>query len=381
MVPAPPAIPAPAAPPQPALQLAKAAETAPPEVPATTSGPLVPAPSPNWPLRRSTDPIIEEPIGWEPRPATPKNEFSVGYLLTWNVSVQFKNSGSSLFPGPPPGHYDNGYVLQSSRGNVDGYTWNWGYRRASQYDAANDRLIMSRSSVVPGAGFASQSTSASDVYQGVEFGFHRVLWEQPDQEVRVGIEASFSYASMEFHDARTQPADLITSRTAYALDGIHLPPAPYNGTYSGPGPLINNNPQALSSVTAVNGATIVSERTLDLDMFNLRFGPRLTVGLAPRLSAMLSFGLDVIMAHGNFTYHDTVQQLGLDLKGHQEQFSLLPGAYLGLGLGYQFSERWGVVYQVHFQYNGAYEQGMGGRGVQLNLDPSISQTLGISYSF
>jgi len=323
------------------------------------------------------DPIIEERGGWEPAPSTPKNEFSVGYFFTWNMSAQFKNSGGSLFP--VPSQYKDGYVLQSSRGNTDGYTWNWGYQSASQFDAVNDRLIMSHPSVLPGSGFASQNTPANDVNQGVEFGYHRRLWDLPDERVQLGLEASFSYASMEFREARTDSANLVISQDAYALNGIHLPPAPYNGTYSGPGPLINNNPQALPPV--VNGAMIISERTLDLDLFNLRLGPRLTVRLSPRLFGTASLGLALIMVNGDFFYHDTVPQLGLSLSGHQEQFSVLPGGYIGLGLGYQISDHWAVFYRIQFQYNEAYQQGIGGRNVELNLNHSLFQTIGLSFSF
>ena len=312
-------------------------------------------------------------------PPTPKNEFSVGYFLTWNTSAHFQNSGGLLFPAPAGGLYNDGYVLPSSRGNIDGYTWNWGYRDASQYDAANDRLILSRSSVVAGGGFGDHNTSDSDMNQGVEFGYHHILWEHPDQDSRLGFEASFGYGSMTFSDNRNQTADLRIDQDAYALQGVHPPGAPYYGTFQGPGPLLFNGPQALPSVMIANGAMISSMRTLNSDMYNLRLGLRLGVDLTPHLFGMASAGLAIMMVDGDFSYRDTWGNL--QVAGHQDKFSVLPGGYVGLGLGYHLSEHWGLSYQVHFQYNETYEQHFDGRSVSLGLQPIIFQTFGLSYSF
>jgi hypothetical protein len=303
----------------------------------------------------------------------------VGYFLTWNTSAHFQNSGGLLFPAPAAGLYNDGYVLPSSRGNIDGYTWNWGYRDASQYDTANDRLIMSRSSVVAGGGFGDHNTSDSDMNQGVEFGYHHILWEHPDQDSRLGFEASFGYGSMTFSDNRNQTADLRIDQAVYALQGVHPPGPPYSGTFQGPGPLLFNGPEALPSMTIANGAMISSTRTLNSDMYNLRLGLRLGVDLTPHLFGMASAGLAIMMVDGDFSYRDTWGNL--QVAGHQDKFSVLPGGYVGLGLGYHLSEHLGLSYQVHFQYNENYEQHFDGRSVSLGLQPIIFQTFGVSYSF
>jgi hypothetical protein len=319
----------------------------------------------------------------EPLPETPKNELSVGYFMTWNTSVRFKNSGGGLFPGPVAGQYDDGFVRDSSRGNIDGYTWNWGYENASQYDAPNDRLIMSQSSVVPGSTFGtSHGTDKSDMHDGIQFGYHRLLWDRPDQGARLGLEFSFAYASMDLGDRRSQSADVRLDRNAYTLGGIHPPGAPYSGSFSGPGPLILDNPVALPAQMVANGAMISSRRTLDLDMYNLRLGPKLSVDITSRLFGTASAGLALMMVDGEFRYRDTVQGgVNLEVSGHEKKFSVLPGGYVGAGLGFRLSESWAATYQVHFQYNEPYEQRMNGRSVKWNMQPSIFQTFGLSYSF
>jgi hypothetical protein len=97
---------------------------------------------------------------------------------------------------------------------------------------------------------------------------------------------------------------------------------------------------------------------------------------------MASAGLDIMIIDGTFSYRDTASgNLTADVSGQGDQLSALPGGYLGLGLQYHLSDSWGLTYQVHFQYNQSYNQNLGGRSVELGLDPSISQMLGVSYSF
>lgn len=78
--------------------------------------------------------------------------------------------------------YDDGYVGADISGSGDGLTWYWGYTNASQI-AADGTMLLHLATA---------------------------------------------------HDART--IQLITD--AYSTAGIVPPPAPYSGTYAGPGPLI-----------------------------------------------------------------------------------------------------------------------------------------------
>ena len=57
--------------------------------------------------------------------------------------LAFAMCGLASDPGPAAGHgidrtYDDGYVLVDSTGNSFDLTWNWGYLDASQYFAASD---------------------------------------------------------------------------------------------------------------------------------------------------------------------------------------------------------------------------------------------------
>ncbi len=372
----------PVATPPPAAAEPKAA-AAPAALPATPDQVAELQPPPKPPPSDLFDTTAPPTLALVKPPPETLNSFSAGWFMTWNMSAQFRNSGSSLFPTPTGGHYDDGFVLPGSRGNADGYTWNWGYQHASQYNPATDQLIMSRASVVPGGSYGSMpGTSSGDLNQGVEFVFHRILWQQPGDAAAVGFEVAFSYASMDFNVGQSAMANVQVSRDAYALQGVHPPPAPYSGTFAGPGALLFSQPQHLPSETIPDGTTILSQRSLDLDMFNLRLGPRLSFALSPRLVGMASAGLDVMIMDGTFSYHDTASgTLNAEVSGHGEQVSVLPGGYVGLGLEYHLNDNWGLTYQVHFQYNQSYNQNIGGRSVELGLDPSISQMIGVSYSF
>ena len=345
----------------------------------TVSGRLASAAAPR------TDPPekpVERTFDLEKATREPKNEFSLGYFMEWNVSAKFQNTGRALFPPPAPGRYDDGFVLPSSRGNIDGYTWNWGYQHASQYDAANG-LIMSRSSLPGGTVAATQETQGSDLFHGMEAAYHRVLWEQRDRPVRLGIEAAFTYAPMNFGRQSQLTTDSRLDRFTYPLQGVHPPIAPYQGTFDGPGAMILDNP-TVSSENIVNGVVLSSARRLDLDMYGFRVGSRLSGELMPRLVGMVDAGVAVVVVDGQFAYQDTLQAGPLTVarasgrSGHQ---GVLPGGYVGFGLQYLLGHHWGLQYQVKFQYNGEYNQNADGRSVGVSLNPGILQMFGLSYSF
>ena len=96
---------------------------------------------------------------------------------------------SSVGPGPAVGgvnhSYDDGYVYVDITGDAGGYTWNWGYQSSSQ------------------------------------------------------IHANFLVFTSETNlDANT--IQVITD--TYYLGGIIPPPAPYSGSFNGPGPLLPDTP-------------------------------------------------------------------------------------------------------------------------------------------
>ena len=321
-------------------------------------------------------------VQWERPRSEPKNEFSVGYRFGLHLSANFRDAGNYALPTMPAGQYDNGFVQTSSRGTTDGYTWNWGYRDPSQYDVANDQLLMTRSAFVQGAA-VNRDTSNNEMQHGLEVGYHRTLLAEVDGPVRVGFEAAFNFTPMSFNSRWSQTVDVHQEHSAYPLQGVHLPPSPYAGTYSGPGTMIQDNPQALSPTTVANGATVSSFRSLDADMYGLRFGPRVSGELCRRLAAMFDFGFALAIIDGDFRYTDNFQGAlpTSQVSGHSEHLSALPGWYLGAGLRYAMTDRVGLFYQLQFQSCGDYTHTVDGRRVNLNLNAGIFQTIGISCSF
>ncbi len=220
------------------------------------------------------------------------------------------------------------------------------------------------------------------VAQGVEAAYHRVLWEHPDRSVRFGVEATFNYAPLSFQNQGQLAADVRLDHFAYPLQGVRPPSAPYAGTFFGPGTMILDNPLGLVPQTIVNGATLWSNRHLDLDMYGIRLGPRLSGELRPRLYGMVDAGLALVVVDGSFAYQDTLQGgLSGHVSGHSTRQDVLPGWYFGLGLQHALNDRWGLLYQIKLQGNGDYNLGVDGRSVGLSLDPSVLQTFGLSYSF
>ncbi len=79
----------------PSIRLAKAEETRAPDKATEAAAPEPP--------RSEPDSLADGRYKLELPPPTPKNEFSVGYFLTWNTSAHFQNSGGLLFPAPSRG--------------------------------------------------------------------------------------------------------------------------------------------------------------------------------------------------------------------------------------------------------------------------------------
>lgn len=193
--------------------------------------------------------------------------------------------------------YDDGFVAVDP-GTIesgDGLTWFWGYVRPDQYNAAADTLSFSRG----GGSRVSVATTLNDALRdhdrmetwGVEMTAGRRLGKVGAAVVGVQAGLGFLWNLDSRLTGRTYAETISEKRfkvvDVYALDGVVPPPAPYQGTYDGPGPLIPNQPTARREVTT-GGSTWRAENDVRIDLEaavqQLWVGPRLELNAGKGVS-------------------------------------------------------------------------------------------------
>lgn len=199
--------------------------------------------------------------------------------------------------------YDNGYVYTDEGTAVDGLTWYWGYDSASQYDPASDTLTFrSAESSIDRNVLKDAPISKSESSEGIGLSVASgVTWgrgESWEIDFCCGLIAILDMKSTgNFNPYREKYRETRSSVTdTYDLQGVDPGPAPYAGTYEGPGPLIPNTPEARSRTSSGSGVWDVEDHVsiaVDMQTYEFWTGLRLTgncgdlfaVSLCPRVSA------------------------------------------------------------------------------------------------
>ena len=185
--------------------------------------------------------------------------------------------------GPADGYadrtYQDGFVNMDVATLNDALTWYWGYANPAQYNAAADTLSFhggNGGSRVARTTTMNETVDVTDDTEGAgvraEFGRKVYGKGQISLDVCGGVQGIWN---LENSQSGSTYSETITSRRytvddVYALEGVIPLPAPYEGTYNGPGPLIPNIPTSRqqqggggSSVTAENDIHIDTEADLE----------------------------------------------------------------------------------------------------------------------
>jgi len=333
------------------------------------------------------------------------NRLSFSARLGFNISARFKAVNGTPV-GPPASRptpdgigydrYDNGYVHTDISGNYGGQTWNWGYDdSASQINSTtlnpegfnpafpNDTILMSRTTTT-GAGGATGSFD-DDPSLGCELTYNRLLGVWGD--ARYGLEAAVNYLNLCLRESGTFTGSATRLTEAYPFTpGTRPPyatppdtaPGPYQGSYEGPGFVIDDTPVS-SSTVEVPGATVTDKRRFDGDLWGFRLGPFLEVPLGDPVNLSLSAGLAVGLLDADAAWSQTSGNA--TVSGSGSDSDVLWGGYASAVLTWYLSERWSVVGGAQFQSLGNYEHSFGGRKVEVDLSNSWFVTLGLSYKF
>jgi hypothetical protein len=311
------------------------------------------------------------------------NRFTLSLRFGLNIDVKFKGVGGSALNAN--GRYNNGYVLTDVSGNAGGQTWNWGYDHSSQVNAVNHTVSFDRTTAVAN-GSSSSGTSDADVTTGFELAYDRQLGVKEDwHNMRYGIEAAFNYTPIDINSTTTFGATASQQTDVYGYTpGTTPPSAPYQGSFKGPG-FVLNVPRTGTSTAVIPNATVTTQDSLDANLWGFRLGPyvEFPFGKKQQFTLSLSAGLAVGLLDANESWKQTVTIGGGSTTSHGggEDFSALWGGYAGLNAGYQFTEHWGIAGGVQFQDLGTYNHSFGGRDVSLDLSKSVFFLIGVSYNF
>lgn len=309
------------------------------------------------------------------------SRLSLSPRLGFNISARFEGVGaggsSRLTPDGDAYNYDNGYVLTDISGNAGGQTWYWGYDDSAT-QVSGSTILLSRSSISGGISSVSQdadpSAGAELVYQ-LQIGAH--------ERLRHGLETGAAYQNIHVTTSGGSTVTLTTMTDAYAFPAGATPPAatpsmPYQGTYQGPGFLIDDSPSSSSTVTTPN-LTFSTENELSSALWAFRIGPYLDYAVTPTLSAGLSVGVAAGLLDANVTWSDRVQSTSD--SGSGSDLGILMGFYAGAKASWHFAERWSVLGGFQYQNLGTYEQDFDGRTLQLDLKNAFYASIGISWIF
>jgi hypothetical protein len=311
------------------------------------------------------------------------NRFTLSARFGFNISAKFKSISA---PTPPtvartapdgqPYNYDDGYVHTDVSENFGGQTWNWGYDNNSRQVVGNT-IEMSRT--ISGGNIPS-STVDADTGLGFEFAYSRQLGFKG--KFRYGFEAAINYLNITCEDHSTFSVNGTRQVDAYGFIPGTTPPEatpgnPYQGSFNGPGFVIDTNFVSRMEHAALGTGT--GSHKLDADLWGLRLGPYAEFPLGDKWRVSLSAGLALGLVNADVSWKETVGTTGISASGQDDEF--LIGGYAAANIAWDFSERWSAVAGVQYQGLGDYKHTFGGRRVELDLSSSIFVTVGLGFRF
>jgi hypothetical protein len=309
-----------------------------------------------------------------------------GYFVRLGPRVQFNVEATvAMSPQTPqqPGNYDNGFVLPDVGGTASGLTWNWGYADASQL--VGDAINYERYSNLPHAGvFTSGSDDpllGGEVIFGVEFGRFNI----GSKELGWGVELGYSFTPFKLTDTSSTSGTVDYLAATHGLGGIVPPVAPYQGTFNGPGPVIDLNPT--TSTTTSSAATSAFDGTLESDLHLVKIGLWLELPLTQTISASLSLGYSSVFADTRFDFREAIAiaNPGIPALGVTDAStgaSEWQGGFYGeLRATWQFSKYVGAYVAGDYMYNSGFGYNEAGREISLDFNSSYSASLGLVFSW
>lgn len=309
-----------------------------------------------------------------------------GYFVRIGPRIQFNIEASvSLTPQTPqqPGNYDNGFVLPDVSGTASGLTWNWGYADAAQ--VSGDAINFERYSNLPHAGVfdgeSDDSVYGGEVIFGVAFG----RFDIGRKEATWGGEIGYALTPFEIRNSSTVAGTVDYYAATHGLGGIVPPAAPYQGTFDGPGPLIDLNPSATTAVSSA--ATSTFDGTLKSDLHWMRVGLWLELPLTESIAVSVSAGYASVLADTTFDFSESISIANGTIPGISDTAvsayasEWQSGFYGQLKGSWQFSKHFGLYLAADYQHLSGFRFTEAGREVSLKFEGTYGASGGLIFSW
>ncbi len=309
-----------------------------------------------------------------------RGHFSLGVVAGFNINARFNETG--LFKLAPStqtgGVYDDGYVLNDKTGN-SGYTTDWSYQNASQYNPSSQTLVFHRTQDFQLG--ASPSSADGGPFPGFELDYGGTIHEW--DSFQLGWDFGFALVPVDIVDHTTQ--SVVANQTAYVYNtgGIVLPGPGYQGSFNGPGPLL---PTSATPSSSISTGTISGSRTLQTILYTFRLGPTLSWDLSKNWSLALGAGPALGLASSEYQYNEIITTAGSSApsKGSFQSMNVVYGGDLNSTLYFHTSdEARAVDLYLGIQYmplsSSVFSQG--GREARLNLSGQVYLSAGINWPF
>jgi hypothetical protein len=303
----------------------------------------------------------------------------LGLSLRYGLNIHSKFSGVGNSFGPS--YYYDGTVLPDDYSAI-GYTYDWGYNIANQYNSDANTISFHQPSSTPSP--SDVTSMRAKPYPGVELTYDRELLKKENwHNLRIGLEAAANYMRISLKD-NSSYVGVPASTTVYQLPpGTTAPPAGYQGSFDGvpDGGTLLEYPGTPGPDSTVS---VVMQDHFNADLWGGRLGPYVDLPLSKSFDLRLSGGLAVGFLNGRESWQETIMPVGgnpVPSSGGGRNSRVLWGFFAGLNLDWQMSQHWGLDGAVQFQDLGKYNHSFQGRSVELDLNRSLFVELGVSYSF
>jgi hypothetical protein len=218
-----------------------------------------------------------------------------------------------------------------------------------------------------------------DPFIGGELTYTRYLFEWG--HANWGLELGGSFMPLSISDDSVLGSAVSRVSDAFSLGTVVPPPAPYQGTFEGPGPVLGDAPTR----TLLEGqAAFSGSREIETTAFGIRLGPSVDIPMGKPVWMQISGGLHVLYADSDYTYNELVTVNGVSMGGRSGSVSeddWLFGAYVRGQLLVSLSESLGLYASVEYLMTDEIEVGTETNRATLDFDGSFGCALGLAWSF
>jgi len=308
-----------------------------------------------------------------------KNRLNIAARFGFNVRATLRNLGAPVAAGPA---FDDGFVRRDISGNAGGKTTYWGYLNNNQV-VGNNLEMHSATSPRDGTSqsFTDSPQTGFELSYGRELGRFKLFGR--DNTVW-GVEGGFGSMDFSVKHTDTLAGNTLRTTTTFGLGGILPPVAPFAGTYTGPGPLLDATSNGASVSSVVASSTMTAK--VDALLYGVKVGPFLEVPLFKRVSLQLGAGLALLNAEADLIFGDQVTVGGSGgspalWADKYTKSEWIVGAYGRATVAYAFSDAISLFLGAQYEHLGNLEVRGPGRQATLELGSTIEAMAGIRFSF